>query len=109
MAGEASADKVQAVLESISELRFRFSQFQDSIDRYLSFIEDSWNKIKSKLADFEARLATLEVKLSAVPAADLAEHDLEMMQKELEEIGRDLSGIRLTFGAAFEEENHRIM
>jgi hypothetical protein len=108
LSNDDTSDKVKTVLEAIGDLRFRFSEFQESIDRYLAYVEESWSKVKSRLAEFEARLAALEIKLSAVPVSSLTDEDLDFMQKELEEIGRDLSGIRLTFRDAFEEQKQMV-
>ena len=86
MSNDDTSDKVKTVLEAIGDLRFRFSEFQESIDRYLAYVEESWSKVKSRLAEFEARLAALEIKLSAVPVSSLTDEDLDFMQKELEEL-----------------------
>jgi hypothetical protein len=106
---EASRGKsIEDVLQLLRELRYLVSDFQGNIDAFFANNED-WQGIKSRLVVFEARFASMEVRLSA--AADIAweGEQIEYMIKELTEISSDINGMRRTFLETVEQASQRVM
>ena len=99
---------IEDVLELLRQLRYSVSDFQDSIDAFFANNED-WQSIKSRLALFEARFASLEVRLCSVPDVAWGAEEIDYMLKELAEIGEDIVGMRHTFIQVVEEASQRVM
>lgn len=104
----AESRSIEDVLEMLRQLRYSVSDFQESIDAFFGNNED-WQSIKSRLALFEARFASLEVRLSSVSDMAWGTEDIDYMLKELREIGDDIVGMRHTFIQMVEEVSHRVM
>lgn len=99
---------IEDVLELLRRLRYSVSDFQESIDAFFGNNED-WQSIKSRLALFEARFASLEVRLSSVPDVSWGDEEIDYMLKELREIGDDITGMRHTFIQMVEQASQRVM
>jgi hypothetical protein len=78
---------IDELKESLADLRFCVSEFQESIGEYLVAVEELWSEVKSHLASVEARLAGLEVQLSGLP------DDSEWQPEKLTQMLQDLRGI----------------
>lgn len=91
---------VETLKEGLANLRYRVSDFQDSIGEYLAAVDELWREAKSHLASIEARLAGMEVHLSSMPFDPEWQLDkLDEMLKDLEEVGQDLDKMRRRFNA----------
>jgi chromosome segregation ATPase len=91
---------LETLKQSFAELRYRVSDFQDGIESYLKAVDELWREAKSHLASIEARLAGMEVQLSAMPFdEEWPIEQLDEMLKDLEEVGRDLDKMRRRFNA----------
>ena len=89
---------VEKLKESLTDLRLRVSEFQDSIGEYLEAVEELWEEVKSHLASVEARLADLEVQLSAMPVdSEWQLEKLDHMLQDLNEIGEGIGRMRQRF------------
>jgi len=89
---------VETLKESLADLRFRVSEFQDGIGEYLVAVEELWSEVKSHLASVEARLAGLEVQLSTMPPdAEWQLEKLDQMLQDLNEIGEGIARMRQRF------------
>jgi len=100
MSEEAEQRKItlETLKESFADLRYRVSDFQDGIETYLKAVDDLWREAKSHLALIEARLAAMEVQLSAIPFDQAWPVDkLDDMLKDLDEVGQDLDKMRRRF------------
>ena len=106
-------DKQEFALERfkqmLSDLHFRVSDFQDSIEKYLTTIENMWRDVKSQLATIEARLAGMEVQLSSIPIGpDFPIETLNEMLNDLTEVTEDLIKMRERFHAFVEGSLQRV-
>lgn len=100
---------VERFKEMLSDLHFRVSDFQDSIEKYLTTIEDMWRDVKSHLATIEARLAGMEVQLSSIPIGpDFPIETLNEMLNDLTEVTEDLIKMRERFHAFVEGSLQRV-
>jgi hypothetical protein len=109
METEASPNNsIEEVLELLRELRYLASDFQGSIDAFFADNEE-WQGIKSRLVVFEARFASMEVRLSATDEIAWEAEQIEYMLKELREINGDLNGMRRTFLETVEQASQRVM
>ena len=100
---------VETLKESLADLRFRVSEFQDGIGEYLVAVEELWAEVKSHLASVEARLASLEVQLSAMPDdPEWKVEKLDQMLKDLNEIGEGIGRMRQRFRAFTQGYKERI-
>ena len=91
---------VEAIKESLADLRYAVSQFQESIEEYLTAVEDTWREVKSWLASIEARLAGMEVSLSSMPPdAEWQPEQVDQMLADLQVVGADLAKMRQRFRA----------
>lgn len=100
---------VETLKESLADLRFRVSEFQDGIGEYLVAVEELWSEVKSHLASVEARLAALEVQLSALPGeAEWKIEKLDRMLQDLNEIGEGIARMRQRFSAFTQGYKERI-
>jgi chromosome segregation ATPase len=89
---------VETLKESLADLRYVVSEFQESIGTYLSAVEELWTDVKSNLASVEARLVGLEVQLSAVPVdAEWPQEKLTQMLQDLSEIAEEIVKMRRRF------------
>jgi len=104
----AQKNTIEDVLELLRQLRYIVSDFQESIDAFFANNEE-WQGIKSRLVLFEARFASLEVRLSSVAAKTWASDDIDFMLKELKDIGDDIVGMRHSFIQVVEKVSERVM
>ncbi|HXG94341.1 MAG TPA: hypothetical protein VNN73_18495 [Blastocatellia bacterium] len=104
----APARTIEDVLELLRELRYNVAHFQESIEAFFAGNED-WQNIKSRLALFEARFASLEVKLSSASDVAWGTEEIDYMLNELTDIGKDILGMRQTFLQMVEEASQRVM
>ena len=95
---EKKTVSIEALKESLADLRFSVSEFQDGIGEYLVAVEELWSEVKSHLASVEARLAGLEVQLCAMPGdGEWQPEKLDQMLKDLSEIGEGITRMRQRF------------
>lgn len=100
---------IEALKESLADLRFSVSEFQDGIGEYLVAVEELWSEVKSHLASVEARLAGLEVQLCAMPdEAEWQPEKITQMLSDLREIGEGISRMRQRFRAFTQGYRDRI-
>ncbi len=100
---------VDTLKESLADLRFRVSEFQDGIGEYLVAVEELWAEVKSHLASVEARLAALEVQLSAMPGdPEWRVERLDQMLRDLKEIGEGIGRMRQRFRSFTQGYKERI-
>jgi len=93
----------------LSDLHFRVSDFQDSIEKYLSTIENMWRDVKSHLVTIEARLAGMEVQVSSMSVGpDFPIETLDAMLTDLTEITEDLLKMQERFHVFVEGSLQRI-
>ena len=105
---QAPSDKsIEDVLQLLRDLRYTVSAFQGNIEAFFGDNED-WQGIKSRLVIFEARFASMEVRLSE-PGVPWQAEQIDYMLKELTEIASDISGIRKTFLETVEQVSQRVM
>lgn len=89
---------VETLKESLANLRYIVSEFQESIGSYLSAVEELWSEVKSNLASVEARLVGLEVQLSAIPIdAEWQPEKITQMLQDLSDIGEEIIKMRRRF------------
>jgi len=82
---------------------------QDSIEKYLTTIDNMWRDVKSQLATIEARLAGMEVQISAMsvgPAFPI--ETLNEMLDDLTEVTEELIKMRERFHAFVEGSLQRV-
>ena len=106
-------DKQELALEKfkqmLSDLHFRVADFQDSIEKYLTTIENMWRDVKSQLATIEARLTGMEVQLSAMSVGpEFPIETLNEMLNDLTEVTEDLIKMRERFHAFVEGSLQRV-
>ena len=100
---------VERFKQMLSDLHFRVSDFQDSIEKYLTTIENMWRDVKSQLATIEARLTGMEVQLSSIPIGpDFPIETLNEMLNDLTEVTDDLIKMRERFHAFVEGSLQRV-
>lgn len=100
---------VERFKQMLSDLHFRVSDFQDSIEKYLTTIDNMWRDVKSHLATIEARLAGMEVQLSSIPIGpDFPIETLNEMLNDLTEVTEDLIKMRERFHAFVEGSLQRV-
>jgi hypothetical protein len=102
MSEDAEKGKVsiETLKDSFASLRYRVSDFQDGIEAYLKAVDELWREAKSHLASIEARLAGMEVQLSAIPFDEHWPIDkLDEMLKDLDDVAQDLEKMRRRFNA----------
>lgn len=93
----------------LSDLHFRVADFQDSIEKYLTTIDNMWRDVKSQLATIEARLAGMEVQISAMsvgPAFPI--ETLNEMLDDLTAVTDELIKMRERFHAFVEGSLQRV-
>jgi uncharacterized protein YoxC len=89
---------VEAVMQSMADLRFSVSQFQNSIEDFLVSVEETWREVKSSLASIEARLAGMEVRVSTLPIdAEINLEEMNAMRDDLAAIGKEVAKMRQRF------------
>jgi AAA15 family ATPase/GTPase len=106
-------DKQELALEKfkqmLSDLHFRVSDFQDSIEKYLTTIDNMWRDVKSQLATIEARLTGMEVQISAMSVGpQFPIETLNDMLNDLTEVTEDLIKMRERFHAFVEGSLQRV-
>jgi|ERR1041384_49772 hypothetical protein len=95
--------------QMLSDLHFRVSDFQDSIEKYLTTIDSMWRDVKSHLATIEARLAGMEVQISSMSVGpEFPIETLDAMLTDLTEITEDLIKMRERFHAFVEGSLQRV-
>src|SRR5258708_10634781 len=86
---------LQKFKQMLSDLHFRVSDFQDSIEKYLTTIDNMWRDVKSQLATIEARLAGMEVQISAISVGpEFPIETLNDMLNDLTEVTDDMIKMR---------------
>lgn len=93
----------------LSDLHFRVADFQDSIEKYLTTIDNMWRDVKSQLATIEARLAGMEVQIDSMsvgPAFPI--ETLNDMLDDLTEVTEELIKMRERFHAFVEGSLQRV-
>jgi hypothetical protein len=95
--------------QMLSDLHFRVCDFQDSIERYLTTIENMWRDVKSHLATIEARLAGMEVQVDAMSVGPgFPIETLNEMLNDLTEVTEELIKMRERFHAFVEGSLQRV-
>jgi chromosome segregation ATPase len=90
--------KVETLKQSLGDLRYRVSKFQDNIESYLNAVDEIWRDVKSRLSIVEARLAGMEARISAIPAnVEWRIEDLDEMLKDLGDVGDEIDKMRQRF------------
>jgi uncharacterized protein YoxC len=98
MPDEEKRMSVEAVMQSMADLRFSVSQFQNSIEDFLVSVEETWREVKSSLASIEARLAGMEVRVSTLPIdAEINVEEMNAMNEDLAAISTEVSRMRQRF------------
>ena len=91
---------LETLKQSLSDLRYGVSEFQDRIGDYLAAVDELWREAKSHLASIEARLAGMEVHLSSIPLdAEWPPEKIAEMLKDLDEVGQELDKMRRRFNS----------
>ena len=99
----------ETVINVLSRLRLRVSDFQENIETFLVSLEEISRSVKSRFASIEARLASLEVQLSMLgPSPDWEAKELEEMLNELESIGEDLTMMLQTWNSLTDGLRQRV-
>ena len=99
----------ETVINVLSRLRLRVSDFQENIETFLVSLEEISRSVKSRFASIEARLASLEVQLSMLgPSPDWEAKELEHMLSELESIGDDLTMMLQTWNSLTDGLRQRV-
>jgi len=99
----------ETVINVLSRLRLRVSDFQENIETFLVSLEEISRNVKSRFASIEARIASLEVQLSMLgPSPDWEAEELEQMLGELESIGDDLTMMLQTWNSLTDGLRQRV-
>lgn len=107
--GDQLKASIDAVMQSLGNLRYSVSEFQDSIEDYLVSVEETWREVKSHLASVEARLASMEVRLSSLAVdGEVQLEELNAMRNDIAAIGKELMKMRQRFRSFAEGTLERI-
>jgi len=83
---------IEELKESLANLRFSVSEFQDSIGEYLVAVEELWSEVKSHLASVDgAPGGTGGAALGNAGDAEWKVEKLDQMLQDLREIGEGIS------------------